>query len=1596
MTRSEYSRRRFLKTAAAGAGVAAAGSVLISENIQALSSLVRDENALPGSSADEWESWRDETIQGFATDFSVLPGERVDFKIDTPATNYRVRIYRLGYYAGNGARHLADLTPTVGLPYVQPDPLMDPDSGLVDCGNWSVTASWQVPASAVSGVYYALFERLDQPNSSNHTFFVVRRPGPADILVQTSEMTMHAYNRYGGNSLYYGEPVGRAYKVSYNRPFGDGIGNENDFLNAEYALVRWLERNGYDVAYCAGIDVHRQPGLLNGHKVFVSSGHDEYVTGPQRANVSAARDAGVNLAFLTGNEYFWKVRLEPSIDGSGTPDRTIVCYKETLNNAKIDPSPEWTGTWRDGRFSPPSNGGLPENELTGQLFRAILPVNNSDLEIEVPAEYAPMRFWRDTPVASLQPGQRRVLSDNTLGYEFDCDVDNGFRPEGLIRLSSTTASAPMILQDEGGTYAPGTVVHHLTMYRAASGALVFGTGTNQWAYGLDEYHVDDKGSPVDPVIQQATVNVLADMGVQPSKLQSGLVAASASADALPPQTTITTPAPGTVLPVGSPATITGLTVDAGGGVVAAVEVSVDGGATWHPATGRASWSYVFVPTALGPIEVQARGVDDSCNIEVPTSTLVLEAGSRSLPCSIWPAGTTPTVAAANDTSPIEVGVKFIAEVDGFVNGLRFYKGPGNDGPHVGSLWSVNGAKLASASFDNETTTGWQTTAIPPVAVSAGTTYVASVFMPNGRYAADAGYFSQAYDLPPLRVPANGAQSGANGVFRYGAAGFPTSSWGAANYWVDIVYTDDNQIAPTVTDHVPSAGLASVSTTAAIVATFNEAMNPSSIVLEVRDPAGLAVTGTSAYDAGSRSASFTPASPLEPLTEYVATVTAAKDVAGNDIAAPFAWSFVTVGAVGTAPASIWDSSATPVMIVTNDTSPVELGTKFTSDVDGEIVALRYYKAPGSPGSHVGHLWAPNGDLLATTPFVTETASGWQQADLDVPVAIQKNQVYTVSYHSPGGVYPATPGGFGVGQFDRAPLHARAGGTFGGNGVYAYGPGTYPTSSWNNTNYWADVLLVIPPDTTGPTVTNVEPAPDLLAVSVEGPIRIRFNEPIDPGSVEVTVVGPTGSPVPLTISYDAATSTVTAIPDSALALDTRYTAKATATDVYGNPSSSPATWGFITDGGDGVSPATLWTHSSVPSLPDAGDASAIELGVRFRADRSGVITGIRYYKSAGNTGQHLGRLWSATGDLLASVTFLNETSSGWQQALFPTPVAITGGTMYVASYHAPNGHYAATPAAFYSQVQRGPLLAPGSSNGSPNGVFKYGSGGFPSDSYNAANYWVDVIYVDAQGPSLSALTPSNGVTSADPGTVVSATFDEPVQAGTIVMELRDSGGAVVSGTTSYDAATRVVSFAPGALLGAGATYTASISGAVDLGGNPMTSAVSWSFSVLGQTFTSIWGGGATPAVADSKDGGAVELGVKFRSSASGRVHGVRFYKGGTANGGVHRGSLWSGDGTLLATAVFSSETQSGWQTVLFDTPVSINPNATYVASYLAPQGRYSVTGGYFNGNAVTNGPLTALANGFDGGNGLYRYGATGGFPTGTYNGGNYWVDILFTQS
>jgi len=157
-----------------------------------------------------------------------------------------------------------------------------------------------------------------------------------------------------------------------------------------------------------------------------------------------------------------------------------------------------------------------------------------------------------------------------------------------------------------------------------------------------------------------------------------------------------------------------------------------------------------------------------------------------------------------------------------------------------------------------------------------------------------------------------------------------------------------------------------------------------------------------------------------------------------------------------------------------------------------------------------------------------------------------------------------------------------------------------------------------------------------------------------------------------------------------------------------------------------PCTVWSATAQPGTPTDPDANPVEVGLKFRSDQPGYVTAVRFYKGPANTGTHVGHLWTSAGTLLATAAFNSETPSGWQQAAFPSPVPVQANTTYVISYYAPAGHYASDSGYFSSATDHPPLHALADGTDGPNGVYVYGAGAFPTQSFKSANYWVDVVF------------------------------------------------------------------------------------------------------------------------------------------------------------------------------------------------------------------------------------------------------------------------------
>ena len=1510
------------------------------------------ENQKPGTSPSEWDinGAGDSTIQGYATDISVNAGQKIDFKVDTNASAYSIKIYRTGWYQGLGARFITSVPVTATLPQRQPQCVTDVATDLYDCGTWKVSASWNVPADAVSGVYIALLERADNGGASHIIFIVRSDSSTSDVVFQTSDTTWQAYNIYGGASFYQGGSAGRALKLSYNRPFStrDWQSGRDFYFSSEYATVRFLERNGYDLSYIAGVDTDRRGADLRNHKVFLSVGHDEYWSGAQRANVEAARDAGVNLQFLSGNEMYWRTRYEASIDGSQTAYRTLVSYKETWGNNKIDPSTEWTGTWRDPRFATPAQGGRsPENALTGTMYM----VNDDDLAVTVSSEEGKLRLWRNTNLTSLASGTRAALAPHTVGYESNEDVDNGMRPPGLIRLSTTTGSVPQYLVDYGNTVVAGSTTHHTTLYRAASGALVFSAASIQWGWGLDQTH-DGNGAAADSRMQQAQVNLLADMGAQPGSLMSGLAAATKSTDTTAPTTTITTPTAGQSIAHGTSVTITGTASDVGGRV-AGVEVSTDDGSTWHAATGTTSWSYTYLQQGSGTVTLRARAVDDSANFATAAATRQVTVTG---PFSAFGA-LTPSIPSADDTQPVELGLRFTPEFDGFIAGVRFYKGAANTGQHSGSLWDATGAKLAGVAFGTETATGWQTAEFTaPVQVYAGQEYTVSYTAPRGGYSMQARFWPYTSKTSPITV-SSAVGAAAAGV--YGVAGTrPTSTWNESNYFVDVLFTKSDTSPLRVLTRVPAAGVSSVPLTTDVRATFTRAADPATVSLTVTDPGGQTVTGTTTYDAAARTAIFTPAQSLAPKTTFTVAISAA-DPNGVGLESGAGWSFTTQDVdrpAGECPCSLFPESRVPAVIAANDSDSVTLGVKFTVSTPGTITAVKFYKGPGNGGAHTGALWSANGTKLASATFTGESTQGWQVAQLDTPVTVEPGTTYVASYLAPQGHYAATAGGFSA-AYARGPLAVPASGA-----VFTYSSG-FPSST-STTDYGVDVVFALPTDV--PVVVSRTPDVDATGVAPGTTVKATFEETVQSafsGSVTADGVEVAG-----TWARDASQKTLTFAPGAAFDAGARVVVTLTGVRSASGTPASPITWAFTIGGG--AAAITLFS-TATPVAVDT-DATAVELGMAFSSTEAGRIRAIRYYKPAGATGTHVGSLWGPNGQRLAQVTFTAETASGWQRAVLSTPVAIVPGSVYTVSYYAPAGRYAYTSQGFAAPVVNGPLtgLSP------DNGRYRYGTGGtMPTSTWNSSNYFVDVEFVGDVGPSVAieSVSPARDAVDVAVTADVQVTLTADPGTRSVAVAVVGPDGAV-AGTSTYDAAARRITFDPVDRLASATTYSVSVTSdgaAVD----------TWSLKTAAAVQSLF---GTTAPQGTVTDTAPIEVGTVFQVAEAGSVTAIRFYKAAGSTG-THRGTLWNAAGEVLAQVDFTNETASGWQRAQLSAPVTVQPGTVYTVSYFAPAGVYAYTSAYF-AQERTVGFLTAPATT----NGRYLYTVTGGLPTESFNATAYFVD------
>ena len=293
--------------------------------------------------------------------------------------------------------------------------------------------------------------------------------------------------------------------------------------------------------------------------------------------------------------------------------------------------------------------------------------------------------------------------------------------------------------------------------------------------------------------------------------------------------------------------------------------------------------------------------------------------------------------------------------------------------------------------------------------------------------------------------------------------------------------------------------------------------------------------------------------------------------------------------------------------------------------------------------------------------------------------------------------------------------------------------------------------------------------------------------------------------------------------------------------------------------------LFTSSQTPAVLSDPDPAQVNLGVKFVVSESGSIAGLKYYRGTGDTGTHTGSLWSSTGQLLATATFAAETASGWQSVNFSSPVTITAGTTYVASYHS-NGHYAATGNFFGATYTNGSLTTPGPAAG----VYTYGAGNLFPTTTSDANYWVDVLFVSTGAPVAvndSGFTTSQGTALAISGATLLANDRDPNNDPLSIVDVVPG----VGGIPTYNSGT--VTFAPNSGFIGAATFNYRITDGTN---DPVSASVNLTVlppATIGQLFAY----SDTPAILSDPDTSGVNLGVKFLATEAGAITGLKYYKG-----------------------------------------------------------------------------------------------------------------------
>jgi Domain of unknown function (DUF4082)/Domain of unknown function (DUF1929)/Bacterial Ig domain/Fibronectin type III domain len=827
----------------------------------------------------------------------------------------------------------------------------------------------------------------------------------------------------------------------------------------------------------------------------------------------------------------------------------------------------------------------------------------------------------------------------------------------------------------------------------------------------------------------------------------------ASHDTKPPTSTITSPATGDTLYHGSAVTIKGTARDARGRGIAGVVISTDGGATWHPvtkmSTGRtsATWSYSWIAHGSHATTIEIRAIDDTGNLEksgprvtvnvtTPPKARAGTAGpnqaSSSSPTGQWgslfnwpiiamhgellPDG---NVLSWGDSSQGDTAVEWNPTTNAFTNIADPFANPGCGGNNVlpdGRVIAVGGGGVNPIDA-NTNVTGYQETnqtwaQLPSNAFP--TWYASTTVLANGnllRLGGVDGCNNCNPEVPEEYSPATNQWTTLSNnptlmpmyPFTYVRPDGTVAVTGASLIPAPLkIYNPTTETWTTSDPNVVDGGSSAMYDTGKVIkagSTYNTVLsnNPSAATAYVTDLSQATPTwtqtGSMAYPRSYLN--LTPLPDGTVLATGGGTTTNGGDV-NHGVLPAEDW------APSTGQWTTWASMAVPRLY-----HSIAMLLP-----DGRVLVAGTGDLNGVPNEYNAQIFSPpylfNGPrpTITSSPSVVQYGSNFQVSTPDAA------SISSVSLIRPSAV---------THSFNQSTRRVSLPFTVSNGTLNVQAPangGDAPPGPY--------MLFIV----------NSNGVPSVASwVNLPAPYAEDGIPPSAPSGLTATATGDSSANLSWTASTDnvgvtgykifrngkqIGTSTTTSYTDTGLASNTQYTYTVAAYDAAGNVS-TPSNSATVTTPVEKC-PCSIWQNGAPTGSVDSNDSNAQTNGVQFKASSSGFITGVRFYKEADDTGAHIGSLWSSSGTLLASGTFSGETASGWQELDFSSPVAVTAGTTYVASYFTSTGHPASTPQGLASAVTNGPLTALAG-----GGVYAYGgSNTFPTNVYNANNYWVDVVY------------------------------------------------------------------------------------------------------------------------------------------------------------------------------------------------------------------------------------------------------------------------------